>query len=201
MGLDAETLQKLISSSYHPSNRGARESLAGSGFTLDDRYSTQQHKTVVDAAGKPYLIFTGSRRLIKDWLISDVALAAGYEKFTPRFAKSRGVLDDVSKAYGGQKVTVAGHSLGGSIASSVGSSNKVDKIITINKGVGLSSIFRPQSKKETAIRGATDIVSLGNLTQWNGKKITLPQTAFANIVKSHDFNLLTKLKKKDYIIV
>jgi hypothetical protein len=191
MGLAADDLQRLLHASYQK-NGDAKRTTAGTGFTLDDKLSDRQQKVFTDSGGKPYVVYTGSRT-VTDWLVSDAALALGLERYTPRFIKSRGVLSDVSKKYG-QPVTVAGHSLGGAIAADVGRSAKVDRVVTVDKGVGWGGLFTPQLRKETAIRGATDLVSLGNLTQWGGKKITLPQTAFANVHKSHDVGLLRKLK-------
>lgn len=191
MGLSAAELKKLIDASYR-GNNGAERSTRHTGFKLDRNLSDREQKVFTDAAGKPYVVFAGSRKT-SDWLLSNTALALGYEKLAPRFIKSRGVIDDVAKKYG-QKITVAGHSLGGALASSVGQSRKVDRIVSVDKGVGLGGLFKPQSKKETSIRGATDIVSLGSLTQRGGRHITLPQTAYANVVKAHDHSLLGKLK-------
>lgn len=191
MGLSATELKKLIDASYR-GNNGAERSTRHTGFTLDRNLSDREQKVFTDPTGKPYIVFAGSRKT-SDWLISNTALALGYEKMTPRFIKSNGVLEDVAKKYG-RKITVAGHSLGGAIASSVGQSHKVDRIVSVDKGVGRGGLFKPQSKKETSIRGATDLVSLGSLTQFGGKHITLPQTAYANVVKSHDHSLLGKLK-------
>ena len=88
--------------------------------------------------------------------MTDVLIAGGLEKYSTRFRESKNLIDDVKKKYNNKPVTSLGHSLAGSLSEYAGG----DKIITVNKGVGLSGIGKEISNKQTDIRTNNDIVSL-----------------------------------------
>jgi 5-methylcytosine-specific restriction endonuclease McrA len=84
-----------------------------------------------------------------------------------------------------------GHSLGASLAEFSGG----DKIISVNKGVGLSGIGKELSNKQTDIRSRNDIVSVLSKTQSGGRKITL-KTNHLNPLKEHSHKNLDLLNNK-----
>jgi hypothetical protein len=102
------------------------------------------------------------------------------------------LIDDVRKKYNNKPVTTLGHSLGGSLAEFSGG----DKIVTINKGVGLSGINKEIKNNQTDIRSRNDIVSvLSNTQHGDRKKITL-KTNHINPLREHSHKNLDKLNNK-----
>jgi hypothetical protein len=85
--------------------------------------------------------------------------------------------------------------LGGALAEYAG--GKTNKVITIDKGVGLSGIGKTISKNQTDIRTSNDPVSLLSNTQKNiGKKITIKDKSNLNLLGAHDYRKLDKLNNK-----
>lgn len=184
-------IRDLISASYQR-NTGARDIGKKYGLSLDDSLSNSQQKVYVDKSGSPTVAFTGSRTA-GDWLITNPMLALGLEKYSPRFRKSAKVLEDVKKKYG-KPALVTGHSLGAAIAASVG--GKSDKIVTVDRGVGIGGIGRKLRSNITDIRASNDLVSALANTQRGGRKIVLKDKGNLNFLKAHDYRLLDRLNNK-----
>jgi predicted alpha/beta-fold hydrolase len=103
-------------------------------------------------------------------------------------------MEDVRKKYSAP-ATILGHSLGAAITEYVG--GKKDKVITVDKGVGLSGIGKTIGKNQTDIRTSNDPVSLLSNTQKNlGKKIVIKDKKNFNLLDAHNYKYLDKLKNK-----
>lgn len=184
-------IRDLISASYQR-NTGARDIGKKYGLTLDDSLSNAEQKVYVDKSGSPTVAFTGSRK-ISDWLVTNPMLALGLEKYSPRFRRSQKVMEDVRKKYG-KPVTIASHSLGAAIGTSVG--GKHDKIINVDRGIGIGGIGRKLGSNVTDVRSSNDLVSALRNTQSGGRKITISEKGNLNFLKAHDYRLLSKLNNK-----
>jgi len=191
--ISTKEIKDLISLSYQKGN--PQDIISKYGLKKDSGLSNKEAQVYTDTQGNPIITYRGSNN-VKDWLISDAALALGLEKYDPRFMKSQKLVDTVERKYGKQ-VTTTGHSLGGSLAEY---SNPHGKVITVDKGVGLSTLGKTISKKQTDIRGQNDIVSLGALTQPHANKIVnIPRTShIISPIQSHDVGLITRIGSKIY---
>jgi len=166
--MDSQNLNQLIKSSYAGTNEA--ESIGRQlGYKIDRDLSNRKHKVYTDENNKPIIAYTGTRTL-GDW-VTDGALAVGLGGYTQRFKESKRVADKVRNKYQ-QPLTIIGHSLGGTLAEHSG--NKRDKIITVDKGVGIGGLFKNIKRNQTDIRSANDPVSLLALTQ-NAKRISIPK--------------------------
>ena len=184
-------IRDLIAGSYQR-NTGAREAGAKYGLRLDDSLSNAQQKVYVDRRNRPTITYTGTRTL-GDWG-TDILLGLGLEKYSTRFRQAKELADKVKQKYS-KPATIIGHSLGGSLAEYAG--GKGNKVITLDKGVGLSGIGKTIGKNQTDIRTSNDIVSLLSNTQKNiGKKITIKDKKNFNLLGTHAYSKLDKLDNK-----
>jgi hypothetical protein len=185
----SDEVKDLIEASY--SRTGEAEKLGKKyGLTLDKSLSTANQKVYYDKERNPSVVFRGSKN--ENDLMTDILIGGGLEKYSTRFRDSKNLIDDVRKKYNNKPVTTLGHSLGGSLAVYGGG----DKIVTINKGVGLSGINKEIKNNQTDIRSRNDIVSvLSNTQHGDRKKITL-KTNHINPLREHSHKNLDKLNNK-----
>jgi uncharacterized alpha/beta hydrolase family protein len=170
-------------------NAKAANTVAESGYVLDKDLSNRQHKVFTDKNGNPTVAYTGSRTAY-DWLVTDPLLAVGLGKYTSRFKQSKRVMDKVKSKYQMRPITATGHSLGGYLADAVGA----NKVVTVDKAVGLDGIGKKIKKNQTDIRTTSDLVSGLSLTQHGGKHITIPNTVHLNPIYSHDIKHVKKIR-------
>jgi hypothetical protein len=186
--MNGKNLKEIIKASYK-GNNDAEKIGQNLGYKLDRDLSNRKHKVFLDNNNKPTVAFTGTRTL-GDW-VTDGALAVGLGGLTNRFQQSKRVIDNVRKKYN-QPITTVGHSLGGSLAEHAGG----DKVITVDKGVGLFGIGKKIKSNQTDIRSSNDPVSLLSLTQNNKNRISIPNTYhIIDPLKSHEYNNLSRLKR------
>jgi len=181
-------VKDLIEASY--SRTGIAEKLGKKyGLTLDKQLSNANQKVYYDKERNPSVIFRGSKN--ENDLMTDVLLGVGLENYSTRFRDSKKLVEDVRKKYNNKPVTSVGHSLGGSLATFAGG----DKIISVNRGVGIGGIGKELSNKQTDIRTNNDIVSLLSKTQHGSKKINI-KTNHLNPLKEHSHKNLDLLNNK-----
>lgn len=162
-------LKDLLSASYK-SQKEAQALLGPLGYSYDPSLSSMTDKVFVDSYGNPLILHRGSKRVLEDWIQSNLPLAFGAEALSPRFQKSKEVIKKVKEKYPEKIVTSAGHSLGGSIAEKSGA----DRVVTFQKGTGFGDIGRTIPGSQTDIRTKYDIPSLLSTYQTGGTKIELP---------------------------
>ena len=180
-------LKEIIKSSYLK-NDEAEKIGNNLNYKLDRDLSNRENKVFIKD-NKPVIAFTGTRKL-RD-VVSDGLLAVGLQGLDPRFRQSKRLVDNVRKKYN-QPITTVGHSLGGSLAEYAGG----NKVITVDKGVGIGGIGKKIKNNQTDIRSFNDPVSLLSLTQSSKNKITIPRTShILDPLKSHDFRNLSRLKR------
>jgi putative lipase involved disintegration of autophagic bodies len=107
---------------------------------------------------------TGTHNL-RDWG-TDAYLAAGKLKDTSRYKEADKRFKEAKTKYRPSNTSVVGHSLGGSIASYIGS--RSDKIITSNKG---ATIGQKTRANETHYRTRGDLVSILNASSKHTKAV------------------------------
>ena len=161
-------LKDILSASYK-SQKEAEAMLKPKGYTYDKDLSSITDKVFLDSYGNPLVLHRGSKRVVDDWLLSNLPLAVGLEKYSPRFQKGKEVVQKVREKYPGTTITSASHSLGGSIGERSGA----DKVITFNKGAGLGDIGKNIPGSQTDLRTKYDLPSLLSTYQTGGKKIEL----------------------------
>jgi alpha-beta hydrolase superfamily lysophospholipase len=124
--------------------------------------------------------------------MTDILIGGGFEKYSTRFRDSKNLIDDVRKKYNNKPVTTLGHSLGASLGLYAGG----DKIVAVNRGVGIGGIGKQLPQNLTDIRSRNDIVSvLSNTQHGDRKKITL-KTNHINPLREHSHKNLDKLNNK-----
>ena len=184
-------LKDLLKASYQR-NTPAKEIGKKYGYVLDEDLSNAEQKVYLDKDKNPKIVFTGTRKGAD--YVTDAALAFGLAGLTPRFQNSSKLVDKVKQKYKNKPVSVYGHTLGGSLAESV--AGKVDKVVTLDRGIGLFGIGRKNKSNVTDIRTSNDIFSVVRNTQSGGKKVTIKGTkGIINPLKSHDISQLNKLNK------
>ena len=188
--VSSNQVEKLIKASYKMNGK-AKKIGAKNGFKLDKSLSNREAKVFIDADNNPNVVYTGSRKA-SDW-VTNAQLAVGLLGNTQRLKRSQNLMNEVKTKYKNKPVTTIGHSLGGSLAESVGGDKAV---ITVNKGVGLAGIGKKINANQTDIRTGTDPVSILSRFQTGGKKIIIPNTNYVNPLKAHSFNDVSSLKIK-----
>jgi hypothetical protein len=187
-----ENLKPILQASYKQ-QKDASADYEKLGFTYDPELSTMESKVFVNKqTGKPSVAFRGSTR-VSDWLIEDPAIALGIE--TPKQRKAKELVKKVEAKYQ-QPTDVYGHSLGGYRAETSGASGNV---YTYNKAVGLGQIGKKLPSTQTDVRTSRDIVSLGSILQYGGKKQTIKSPIFSTAISSHALSSLKQPTQKKSI--
>jgi hypothetical protein len=183
----SKNLKEILNASYQ-NQKEATKTLNNLKYNYDKGLSTNESKVFVDKRGNPTIAFRGSKTL-KDFVISDSLLLVGLEKYDKRFLQSNRLLKKVEEKYK-RPVNVIGHSLGGSIAESTNKINSKNKIYAVNKGVGLSGIFKTIPKNQTDLRKSNDLISILSLTQKNKGKKKTTINLFESALSAHKYDYL-----------
>ena len=176
-----------LKASYETHNE-AEQRLKKYGYNYDHDLSNDETKIFhnPDQTGNKKLLvtFRGSVN-VDDWVNSDRAILLGGFTDTRRYKDSKNKLHEAKQKYNLNGATLFGHSLGGSLASSVGDNN--DDIYTFNKGNGALFNHNTQNKNnEHAYRWNGDVVSVGSYLNKNKSKTLGYQKK--NIVLNHDIS-------------
>ena len=182
MDIHKKILHDLLDSSY---KRNKEAEMIGNvhGLKLDHELSNSENKVFVDSDNNSHVVFTGTRK-VGD-LITDASLLFGLQDYHPRFINSKKLINKVKSKY--NNINAYGHSLGGRIAESV--SDNVDNVITNNKAISKSDLFKKINSNQIDIRSGSDPISfLGAYTQTGGKKKVIKNTNYLNPLKSHSYS-------------
>lgn len=163
------------------------------GYIYDKQLSSHNQSVFFHPEQKKLLVSVAGTHNISD-VGTDAMLMGGKLKDTKRYKEAQSVLSSAKNKYGVGSATVIGHSLGGSIASAIGSSS--DKIHTLDKGQTVGNTTR---QNEKAYRNAGDAVSL--LGANRGIKTIGKGNVFSGgilgALKSHDIG---KIKDSNILI-
>lgn len=184
----ANQVKDLIDAGY--SRSGEAENIGKRyGLKLDKQLSNANHKIFIDKDKNVSVVYRGSKN--ENDAMTDGLLAIGLEKYSTRFRESKDLMNNINKKYNNKFVSSYGHSLGGSLAEYSGG----DKIITVNKGVGIGGIGKKIKPNQTDIRTDHDLVSILSTTQSGGKSILI-KTKEVNPLKEHSHHNIELLKNK-----
>lgn len=176
-------IKDILKASYK-TQRGAKEQLEQQGWTYDPALSTIKDKVFLDQAGNPVVLHRGSKRIGEDWIMSNLPLAFGVERYSPRFQESKKIITQVREKYD-KPVTSIGHSLGGALAEKSGA----EKVITYQKGTGLFDVAKQIPWNQTDIRTKYDLPSALSTYQTGGNKISLEGSVLPVTTHSIDAGL------------
>ena len=183
--------KKLLEASYLTDKDKIKAKAKEAGFKYDKNISTDENKVFKNRFTKDPLITMRGTTNLKD-VGTDIMLGLGLEKYTNRFKDANKFVDKVKNKYGDKPLTGIGHSLGGSLIEDTNKNNRFDKVITLDKGVGLNGLFKTTNKNQVDVRARTDPVSLLSLTQ-NSNTKTIPNTIHLNPLYSHDLKHISRL--------
>ena len=181
------TLKDTLKSSYMSKKQSANL-LDKSGYEFDDALSNIQSRVYHNPKDNKVLVtFRGTKNWLND-IPTDLAVLTGNLKNTQRYKDSKKVYENAKQKYNTDKITLAGHSMGSSLANAIGSKN--DDIYTFNKGVGFNN---PNTKKnEHAYRTNTDIISL--LSVGDKHQNSFGSFLDINPFHSHEVDRLSEIK-------
>lgn len=144
------SLHKFLKNSYKK-NKQKDEIL--DGYKLDKKLSNHNNQVYFNPGNKKLIFTVTGTHNAKDW-VTDIYLAAGKLKDTERYKSAHKTLRAAKTKYDVDEATVAGHSLGGTIAGYIGGEN--DRVVTLDKGATVGQRIR---KNEHAYRIEGDAVS------------------------------------------
>jgi hypothetical protein len=148
-------LSDILKSSYK-SNKEAKRELLKQNYVLDTELSNHNQKVFYNPVKKKLLMLVAGTHNLHDVGV-DAFLATGKLKDSKRYNDAKRILEKARERYpsAAKNIDIAGHSLGGSIASGIG--KRSDRITTYNKGSTIGENYRDN---ETAYRTEGDVVSL-----------------------------------------
>ena len=168
-------LYDVLKNSYkNPSQ--SETSMRQNGYNLDKGLSNHNQQVYYNPNQKKLLVSVAGTHNLSDWG-TDAYLAAGKLKDTNRYKEADKILKDAKLKYHPENTTVAGHSLGGSIASYIASKAGGDKAITLDAGYTIGQKTRNNTQ---AYRTSGDLVSLLGA---NGKHMKTIQNE--NLISNH----------------
>jgi len=172
------SLHEILKLSYADREK-QKQGLKNYGYNYDSRFSNDNHQAYYNPKKQKLIFSVSGTHNLKD-VGTDAYLAAGKLKDTNRYQQADKALKEAKALYNPRKVSVAGHSLGGTISSYIAQPS--DKVYTLNKGVTLNQGYR---QNEKAYRTANDLVSV--LGVRNKNMTTLSNSnVFKNALTSHN---------------
>lgn len=151
------TLYDTLRIGYLRDEDKQEKALSAFGYTLDRDLTNYDHLTAYNPESKKLLyVVNGTNPLRPQDLYTDVALAFGQLKATPRFKSDKRSYEKAKAKYAETSTVIAGHSLGGGIGSKLDNSPNT-KILTFNPA---ATIGERKNLRERAYRTGEDIVSL-----------------------------------------
>jgi len=121
-------------------SRGKESYLRRTGlgeYKLDKTLSNKNHSVLVHGDGRTVVSFRGTKETSD--IGTDLLLGLGVEKHSKRFQDSGEVVDQVIKKYGRDNLVLTGHSLGGSIAHTLGRERDLE-VHAFNPGSAVSHV-------------------------------------------------------------
>jgi hypothetical protein len=176
-------LHTVLKNSYKDPKK-SKKSMRESGYYLDKQLSNHNQQVYYKPNEKKLLVSVAGTHNLSDWG-TDLALATGNLKNTSRYKEADSILKKAKQKYNPSNTTVAGHSLGGSIASYIASKAGRDKAITLDAGYTIGQRTRSNTQ---ALRSAGDAVSLLGANAKHTKTINN-----GNIISNHKYAIAGSL--------
>ena len=173
--------KQLFEASYQ-NPLDAEKTLAKYGYKFQSDLSTPESKVFLDPQDNPVILHRGTHR-IEDWGTDVNSILLGREGRRTR--EARELTTKVREKYN-KPVKAVGTSLGGFLAEQSGAEN----VLTYNKGVRPTDIFKRRKETQTDIRSSKDIISLPSVLQRGGKTKTVKVPFFTDILTAHSTKVL-----------
>ena len=154
-------------------------------YNYDEDLSTVEHQVYHNPENNKLLFsVTGTNK--KEDIPTDIMASLGKIKDTPRYRRTKDALEEAKNKYNTDNAIIAGHSLGNSLASLIGS--KDDRIYGLNKG----AFFQKPQKNEKHFRINGDLVSLASKSDNNTTTLKSKNKKTGNVLNdllnSHKIN-------------
>lgn len=149
------SLGKILKSSYNQNSDEVKRQLLKKNYVMDEELSSKKQRVFYNPLTKKLLIVVRGTNDLHDFGV-DAYLAAGKLKDTNRYKQAKFILEEARRRYpsAATNVDIAGHSLGGSIASRI-ARNK-DRIYSFDKGSTFGERVRDNEK---SYRAEGDVIS------------------------------------------
>jgi hypothetical protein len=145
------SLHDALKSSYQSPQKQS-DALGKYGYQRDKDLSNHNQQVYYNKGTNKMLYTIAGTHNLRDWG-TDAYLAAGRLKDTNRYKEADNILKRAQDKYKGAKTSIAGHSLGGTIAQYL--HNRADKTLSLDAGYTVGQKTRGQH-----FRAAGDVVSL-----------------------------------------
>ena len=150
-------LNTILKSSYLNKEK-QKHALSRYGYKYNSMLSDHDQQVYYNPNDRKLLNVVSGSHNLKDFVVTDVALALGHLKDTNRYKQAAQILKQAKHKYSPRETTVVGHSLGGSISSYIASKN--DKEYDVNSGYTIGQKSRSRDGNHKHYRTTGDIVSL-----------------------------------------
>jgi len=178
-------LKNVLETTYQTKTK-AKEYFHNKNYLNDSELSNISNRVYFNPeTNKAILTFRGTKNLIND-IPADLDVLLGTNYFGNRENEAQKFYKEVKKKYPNYQLTLAGNSLGGTLASNV-SKDKNDKIITHNKGAGLLEPFKKSKSNEIIYRNPADLISFTSSNKSNVKNIGRPSLNLLHICLKNIF--------------
>lgn len=184
------TLHTALKASYQ--NKNAAQRLTQSGYLQDTDMSDHRQQVWYNPNEKKLLMTVAGTHNRHD-VLTDVKLAFGGFRAlqnTKRAKAAKNTLEKAREKYNPASTTVAGHSLGGSIAQVV-ANQKTDRILAVDSG------FTLFGKARKGVAGSAVIRAPGDLVSWAGRGQTTLKRPTKNALYAHR---LKNIKNSGYFV-
>lgn len=155
----------------------AEQRLSKYGYKFESDLSSPESKVFLDPTGNPVILHRGTHR-IEDWASNVNEILLGKEG--RRLKEAKELTKKVQEKYK-KPVLAVGTSKGGFLAEKSGAEN----VLTYNKAVAPTDIFKKIKPTQTDIRTTKDIISLPSVLQRGGKKQTVKVPFYTDIFTAH----------------
>jgi hypothetical protein len=170
-------MEKDIFQASYDNPLDAEKRLSKYGYKFQSDISSPESKVFLDPQDNPVILHRGTHR-VEDWGTDLKSVLLGQEG--RRTKQARELTKKVQETYK-KPVTAYGTSLGGFLSEQSGAEN----VVTYNKAVRPTDIFKKRKETQTDIRTNKDIVSLPSIFQRGGKTKTIKVPFYTDIFTAH----------------
>ena len=189
------SLGKLLNESYKSKDKTM--SNIDDRYYLDPELSTNKTKVYIDKNTNDIAMVNRGTSDFKD-VLSDAKLLFGYKD--ARFNEPKEILNKVKQKYTDKNIDMIGHSLGATVAETLGDDERVKNVITLNKPTTPKDLIikRKNVGKQYDIRTKGDLVSVLQPFQTGQNDIVIDSQT-KNPYTEHKIDVLDRLPQDQII--
>jgi hypothetical protein len=190
------SLEKLLNESYK--NKDKTNANIDDRYILDNELSTNKTKVYIDKNTNDIAMVNRGTSDFKD-VMTDAKLLFGY-KDKSRFNEAKDVLNKVKQKYTDKNIDLIGHSLGATVAETLGDDPRIKNIITLNKPTTPKDLISKakNNNKQYDIRTTGDLVSILQPFQ-RGQNDIIIDSDTKNPYTEHKIDVLSRLPQDQII--